>query len=54
MIRFEGFGTIAEGATFHQLSATHWQVTSADGTIQETIVFADAYTFDTTTDLIFV
>ena len=54
VIRFEGYGTIAQGATFHQLSATHWQVTSADGTMQETIVFDGAYTFDTTTDLIFV
>ena len=54
VIRFEGYGTLAEGATFHQLSATHWQVSSADGSITETIIFDGAYTFDTTTDLIFV
>jgi len=54
VLRFEGYGTIAQGATFRQLSATQWQATSADGTMQETITFAGGYTFDTTTDLLFV
>jgi hypothetical protein len=52
---FAGYGTIAEGATFHQPTATEWQVTSADGTITEVITLAAAgAVIDTTTDLVFV
>jgi Ca2+-binding RTX toxin-like protein len=53
VLRFEGYGTLAQGATFHQLSATQWQITSADGLIQETITLATGAVIDTTTDLIF-
>ncbi|MGY4329356.1 Ca2+-binding RTX toxin-like protein [Bradyrhizobium sp. LB7.2] len=41
-IRLEGYGTIAEGAAFVQLDATHWQVNSADGLIHETLTFTNA------------
>lgn len=54
VLKFSGYGTIAEGATFHQITATQWQVTSADGTMQETLTFADGFVIDTTTDLVFV
>ncbi len=54
VLMFAGYGTIAEGATFHQLTATEWQVTSADGTISETVTLAAGAVFDTTTDLVFV
>jgi Ca2+-binding RTX toxin-like protein len=54
VLRFEGYGTLAQGATFHQLSATQWQITSADGLTQETITLATGAIIDTTTDLIFV
>jgi len=39
---FVGYGTAAEGAEFVQLDATHWQLTSADGLIHETIVCSNA------------
>jgi Ca2+-binding RTX toxin-like protein len=54
VLRFEGYGTLAQGATFHQLTATEWRITSADGLIQETITLATGAIIDTTTDLIFV
>ena len=54
VLRFEGFGTLAEGATFHQISANQWQITSANGLIQETIILATGAVIDTTTDIIFV
>ncbi|RJF87887.1 calcium-binding protein [Oleomonas cavernae] len=41
-LRFTGFGTEAAGATFIQLDATNWQVTSANGAITEVITFANA------------
>jgi len=44
-------GTLAEDATFHQITATEWPVTSADGLIRETITLVGT-TIDTTTDLI--
>jgi Ca2+-binding RTX toxin-like protein len=34
---FVGYGTIAQGATFHQLTATTWEIGSADGTIHDII-----------------
>ena len=36
---FVGYGTIAQGATFHQLTATTWEIGSADGTIRDVITF---------------
>jgi serralysin len=41
-LRFVGYGTIADGATFTQIDATTWQITSADGLTQETITLANA------------
>jgi Ca2+-binding RTX toxin-like protein len=38
---FVGYGTIAEGATFHQLTATTWEIGSADGTIHDVITLAN-------------
>jgi Ca2+-binding RTX toxin-like protein len=52
-IFFIGYGTIAEGATLHQIDATHWEVTSADGTITDTITFNGAPGIDAS-DFIFV
>lgn len=46
VLQFVGYGTIAEGATFHQLTATAWQVTSADGLISETITLVGAPAID--------
>ena len=54
VLRFEGYGTLAQGATFRQLSATEWQITSADGSLQETITLVAGAVFDTTTDVVFV
>ncbi|RZJ00838.1 MAG: tandem-95 repeat protein [Brevundimonas sp.] len=34
---FKGYGTAADGATFVQLDATHWQINSADGSIHDVI-----------------
>ena len=34
---FRGYGTAAQGASFVQLDATHWQINSADGTIHDVI-----------------
>lgn len=53
VLMFVGYGTIAEGATFHQLTATEWQVTSADGLTSETITLVGAPTVDIS-DLLFV
>lgn len=36
-LTFYGYGTAAEGATFVHLSDDAWQITSANGLIQETI-----------------
>lgn len=43
-LQFFGYGTAAQGATFIQLDATTWQVTSAGGAIQETITVANGAT----------
>ncbi|MGD9814802.1 MAG: M10 family metallopeptidase C-terminal domain-containing protein [Hyphomonadaceae bacterium] len=55
---FVGYGTAAQGATFVQINATQWLITSANGLITETITlangasvhatdftFVDSYTF---------
>jgi Ca2+-binding RTX toxin-like protein len=54
VLRFEGYGTLAQGATFHQLTATVWQINSADGAISEVITLAAGAVIDTTTDIMFV
>jgi Ca2+-binding RTX toxin-like protein len=54
VLQFSGYGTIAQGATFHQLTATEWEITSADGLTQEIITFVGGPSIDTTNDLIFV
>jgi serralysin len=41
-LRFVGYGSVADGATFIQLNATTWQVTSADGLTQEVITLSNA------------
>jgi serralysin len=45
-IVFEGYGTAEEGATFTQIDLTHWQVTSADGSIVDVITFTNAASID--------
>jgi Ca2+-binding RTX toxin-like protein len=45
-IEFHGYGTAAEGATFVQLDATHWQINSADGLIHDVITLANGATVD--------
>jgi Ca2+-binding RTX toxin-like protein len=54
VLKFEGYGTLAQGATFHQRTATEWQINSADGTISEIITLAAGAVIDTTTDIMFV
>lgn len=39
---FRGYGTAAQGATFVQLDATHWQINSADGSIHDVITIENA------------
>lgn len=41
VLLFIGYGTPAEGASFSELGGGFWQVTSADGTIQETILLSN-------------
>jgi hypothetical protein len=41
VLLFVGYGTPAEGASFSELGGGFWQVTSADGTIQETILLSN-------------
>jgi VCBS repeat-containing protein len=43
---FEGFGTAAAGATFLQVDATHWKITSADGTLQEILTVSPGTVFN--------
>ncbi|MEZ5994354.1 MAG: hypothetical protein R3C25_01225 [Hyphomonadaceae bacterium] len=43
---FQGYGAAAAGASFIQLNATQWQITSADGLIVDVITFANAATID--------
>ncbi|HYC48187.1 MAG TPA: calcium-binding protein, partial [Burkholderiales bacterium] len=48
-IIFRGYGTAGDGATFLRISdSSQWQVTSADGTIQETITFQNNAMVDPT------
>ncbi len=44
MLYFTGYGSAAGGAKVAQVDATHWRVTSADGTINEVIEFANGAT----------
>jgi Ca2+-binding RTX toxin-like protein len=46
VLYFQGYGTVAEGATFHQLNATDWEITSADGTITDIIHIANGAVVD--------
>jgi len=39
---FHGYGTAAEGASFTQVDATHWQIQSADGLATEVITLGNA------------
>jgi len=41
-LRFVGYGTAAEGATFVQLDATTWQINSADNFFHDTITLVGA------------
>ena len=45
-LRFIGYGTLAEGASFVQTSANTWQVNSADGTLHDTVAFANSAVLD--------
>jgi serralysin len=40
-LRFQGYGTAAEGARLVRLDATHWQINSADGLIHDSITLAN-------------
>jgi Ca2+-binding RTX toxin-like protein len=46
VIAFHGYGTAAEGATFVQIDATHWQINSADGLVHDVITLANGATVD--------
>ena len=52
LLRFEGYGTLAEGASFTSLGAGQYQVTSADGLISETITLYG--TVNIAQDVVFV
>jgi serralysin len=52
-LTFIGYGTAAQGATFTQIDATHWQVNSADGLTHEIITFSNAASIHAT-DYVFV
>jgi Ca2+-binding RTX toxin-like protein len=45
---FIGYGTLAEGATFRQLTATTWEIGSANGLIKDVITFDNAAAIDFT------
>lgn len=53
VLQFVGYGTIAQGATFHQLTATAWEIGSADGTIHDVITLVGGPAVHAT-DFIFV
>jgi Ca2+-binding RTX toxin-like protein len=42
LLRFTGYGTATDGATFTQLTATDWQIAAAGGGLSETIHLANA------------
>jgi len=48
-----GYGTAAQGATFTQVDATHWQINSANNLIHETITFSNGASVHAS-DLVFV
>lgn len=48
-----GYGTAAQGATFTQVDATHWMITSANGLIHDTITLANGASVHAT-DYVFV
>jgi hypothetical protein len=41
-IQFHGFGTAAQGATFTQIDATHWQIHSGLDAHNEIITFSNS------------
>ncbi|QGZ95739.1 M10 family metallopeptidase C-terminal domain-containing protein [Terricaulis silvestris] len=45
-ITFEGYGSAADGAHVTRIDLTHWQVTSADGLINDIITLANGATID--------
>jgi Ca2+-binding RTX toxin-like protein len=49
---FGGYGTAADGASFVQLDATHWQINSYDGVYHENITIAAGSTFDPSFDIV--
>ncbi|HSW11806.1 MAG TPA: calcium-binding protein [Solimonas sp.] len=51
-LRFIGYGTVAQGATFVQLNATQWQINSFDNAIQEVINFSNSAAIHTS-DFVF-
>jgi Ca2+-binding RTX toxin-like protein len=52
LLKFEGFGTLAQGASLTALGGSQYRVASADGTIQESItVFGSV---DIAQDVVFV
>ena len=53
VLRFEGYGTIAQGATFHQLTATTWEIGSADGSTHDIITLVGGPAIDAS-DFVFV
>jgi Ca2+-binding RTX toxin-like protein len=53
LIQLQGYGAAAAGATFTQLDATHWQITSADGLTVDVITVANGASIDAS-DFIFV
>jgi Ca2+-binding RTX toxin-like protein len=53
LLQFVGYGTIAQGATFHQLTATEWEIGSADGLHHDIITLVDGPAVDAS-DFVFV
>jgi Ca2+-binding RTX toxin-like protein len=53
VLQFDGYGTIAQGATFRQLTATVWEIGSADGTVRDLITLVGSPTIDAS-DFVFV
>lgn len=53
VLQFSGYGTAAQGATLTFVSGDSWLITSADGTIQETIHLIGAPSIDAS-DYVFV
>ena len=53
LLHFSGYGTAAAGATLVQLTATDWQINSADGLVHETITLVGAPSIDAS-DYVFV